>query len=219
MPGPIRILNGLAAAATILVAAAGLSGCGGDSAREVPHRMGSSPAGQTVLLSREFSLLRRETRGSDRLPDGLVADELVARLGLDLSGTKLVRAAPLSRIYAVPGRKAICLLDTSGVSSPCWPPGTVEEGKAVSTSFCSRRLPAGLLQIVGVVPDGVSAVSIVRNDGTRATARVKHNVFLVRLAKGAPLPSRIAWSRAGRVHSQTAGVSPRLARTHCAFDS
>jgi hypothetical protein len=148
---------------------------------------------------------------------GLVAEEIVARLGLSLSEARLARTTP-SRLYAIPGEKAVCLLDLNGVSSPCWTPATVEEGKAVSTSFCAQHLPAGELQMVGLVPDGVSTVSILREDGSRATARVKYNVFVAQLSSDGALPTRLAWKGAGGVHNQIAGVSPRIARQPCGFD-
>lgn len=218
MRGAIRMLEGLVAAAILVAAAAGLPGCGQGASGET--RSGLQPgAGDSVARLRpEFSLFRREARRGDGVPTGLVGDEIVARLGLDLSEARLARATPFTRLYAIPGRRAVCLLDTSGVSSPCWPPVTVKEGAAVSTSFCAQHLPAGELQMVGVVPDGVAAVSIVRGDGTRATAQVKQNVFVAQLATDGSLPSRVVWRRAGQVHSQIAGISPQVARAPCAFD-
>lgn len=213
-----RVTAALATAAILVVAVARLSGCGQSASGDSPLGSEPSEAGSVTPLRHDFKLFRREARPRDEIPASVISAQIVRRLGLDLSEAKLARATRFSSLYAIPGRRAVCLLDTSGVSSPCWPPGTVEEGKAVSTSFCAEHLPAGELQMVGLVPDGVSKVWIARSDGSRLPVPVEQNVFVAQLTSGGALPSRIAWRRAGRAHSQIAGISPRVARMPCAFD-
>jgi hypothetical protein len=204
----------LAAVTILLVAAVALTGCGREGAADGSARGGE--ANPQSRLAADFRLFRRPARARDEVPGDLVSQELAARLGLDVADAKLARARVFSSLYVVPGKRAVCMFDTEGISAPCWPPRTVARGMAVSTSICSFRLPAGELRMVGLVPDGVSEVWVQREDGERARFTVRHNVFLARLKAGPEIPARVGWTRDGRRHDQTAGISPRVVRTACA---
>lgn len=202
-----RLPLSLAATTTLVVVAAVLLGCAGNQ---------SSPEAAATNPWRDLALFRREPGPADSLPPRLLPAELAARLALDPSAARLAYAGTFNRIYAVPGRQAICLFDTTGASSPCWPPATVREGMAVSTSFCPPSLPPRTMEMVGLLPDGIHRVSIVMEDGHRRSAQVTHNLFLLDLPYGRSLPTRLIWHRGGKVHNQIAGISPRIARLSCA---
>jgi hypothetical protein len=170
-------------------------------------------------LRRDFAIFRRPLNARDRLPPRLVSAEAVHRLALDPAAARLAYGGAFNRIYAVPGRRAVCLYDTRAASSPCWPPGTVAKGMAVSTSFCPPSLPPGMMETVGLVPDGVRKVGMMMEDGRRLSAAVAGNFFLLDFRFGPSLPSRLTWRRAGESHDQTAGVSPRIAKLACASGS
>jgi hypothetical protein len=193
-----------AAVTALVVAAAFLPGCGG----------GGATAQQQ--LRRDFALFRRAVSARDHLPPRLVSADAVRRLALDPAAARLVYRGAFNRIYAVPGQRAICLFDTRAASSPCWPRATVAKGMAVSTSFCPPSLPAGTMEMVGLVPDGVRKVGVVMEDRRRRIVPIVHNFFLLDVRFARSLPSRLTWRRQGEVHDQTAGVSPRIAKLACA---
>jgi hypothetical protein len=204
----------LAAVTALVVTAAALPGCGGGG--DTAQRTGFGARRPPAPLRRDFALFRGTVSARDRLPQQLVPADVVHRLALDPAAARLAYSAAFNRIYAVPGRRAVCLFDTRAASSPCWPPDTVAKGMAVSTSFCPPSLPAGTMETVGLVPDGVSKVQVVMEDGRRRTAAVAQNFYLLDFRFGRSLPSRLTWRRAGEVHEQTAGVSPRIAKVACA---
>jgi hypothetical protein len=119
-------------------------------------------------------------------------------------------------MYVIPGRRTICLVDTSGAASNCWPPDTVEKGKAASISFCPPSLPPRTMLMAGLFPDGIRKVWVVMEDGRREVAAVTQNLMLLDLRFGRSLPSRIAWRRGGEVHDQIVVISSRVARLACA---
>lgn len=200
----------MAAVATLVVAAAVL--CGGGSGGPASERVSSGPD-----LGEEFALFRRAANSRDRLPPQLAPPlAAISRFGLDMGAAKLAYSGVVNRIYAVPGGRAVCLFDTMGVSSTCWPPATVAKGMAVNTSLCPPSLPAHTMQMVGLLPDGIRRAWVVMEDGRRKAAPVTHNLFLLNLLFGRSLPARLIWRRGTEVHNQIAGISPRIARLACA---
>jgi len=214
-----------AAATALIVAAAVLLGCGSDGSASGRAAFGPGQTGVEIedgaqrtvtLLRKDFALFRRAATPRDRLPPRLVPPpEAVHRLALDLEAAKLTYGGAINRIYAVPGGRAVCLFDTRGVSSTCWPPATVARGMAVSTSFCPPNLPALTMQMVGLLPDGVRRAWVIMENGRRQPAPVEQNLMLLDLPFGRSLPSRLVWRRGAEIHNQIAGVSPRVAKLSC----
>jgi hypothetical protein len=165
----------------------------------------------------EFALFRRAASPRDRLPPQLTPPPAaVRRLALDIGAAKLAYSGVVNRIYAVPGGRAVCLFDTMGVSSTCWPPATVAKGMAVNTNLCPPGLPPRTMQMVGLLPDGIRRAWVVMEDGRRKVAPVTHNLFLLNLPFDQSLPARLIWRRGANVHNQIAGISSRIARLACA---
>lgn len=192
------------------MAAAVLCGCGGGG--PASERAASGPD-----LGKEFTLFSRPTSPRDRLPPQLAPPPAaISRFALDIGAAKLAYSGIVNRIYAVPGGRAVCLFDTMGVSSTCWPPATVASGMAVNTSLCPQSLPPRTMQMVGLFPDGIRRAWVVMEDGRRQAAPVIDNLFLLNLPFDQSLPVRLIWRRGTEVHNQIAGISPRIARLACA---
>ncbi|HKH64320.1 MAG TPA: hypothetical protein VKA35_02540 [Solirubrobacterales bacterium] len=219
-----RALLSAAVATTLVVATAALLGCGSDG----PAAAGVAESGasasvdrsaQPVMkrLRRDFVLFRRQRSSRDRLPARLVPpSEAIRRWGLDPGASRLAYGGPFSQIYVIPGRRFICLTDTRGAASNCWPRATVEKGNAANISFCPPSLPPRTMQMAGLFPDGIRKVRVVMEDGRREVAPVTQNLMLLDLPFGRTLPSRIIWRRGDEVHNQIVVISSRVARLACA---
>jgi hypothetical protein len=211
-------------ATTLVVAIAALLGCGGGG--PASERVSESTASAEVSiralpavkrLRRDFVLFRRPANSRDRLPAHLVPpSEALRRQGLDPAASRLAYGDPFTQIYVIPGRRAICLADTTGAASTCWPPITVENGNAANISFCPPSLPPRTMQMSGLFPDGIHRVWVVMEDGRREVAPVTQNLMLLDLPFGRSLPSRIIWHRGDEVHNQVVVIPSRVARLACA---
>jgi hypothetical protein len=220
---PRALLSG-AVAPTLVGPPATLRGCGSDGrAAERGVEPGASTSAdmsaQPVMkrLRRDFVLFRRQRSSRDRLPARLVPPpDALRRWGLDPGASRLAYGGPFSQIYAIPGRRFICLADTRGAASNCWPPATVEKGNAASISFCPPSLPPRTMQMAGLFPDGIRKVRVVMEDGRREVAPVTQNLMLLDLRFGRSLPSRIIWRRGDEVRNQIVVISSHVARLACA---
>lgn len=213
-----------AVAPTLVVATAALLGCGNGGPASEPV-FGSSASAEVdgnappvmERLRKHFVLFRRQANSRDRLPAPLVPPSGARRRwGLDPGASRLVYGDPFTQIYVIPGRRAICLADTTGAASNCWPPDTVEKGRAANISFCPPSLPPRTMRMSGLFPDGIRRVWVVMEDGRREVAAVTQNLMLLDLPFGRTLPSRLIWRRGDEVHNQIVVIPSRFARVVCA---
>lgn len=125
--------------------------------------------------ARSFAILRRPEEEGDRLPQSTFD-----RGGLELRGLNpaLARRAVtgLGDLWVVPGNGHIALYDGSATCSPTdW---VVDRGMVMWGS--ARRNDHVVVQ--GLVPDGVSQVTLITNDEGSTTGDVVDNVYATEMA-------------------------------------
>jgi hypothetical protein len=200
--------------AVVLVSALGaavvlLSGCGTASPQS-PHS--TSPF---ALLRRHFAIFSRARQVADRLPMGLVPHAAVSSLGLDPGHSRMARAFKSIPIFLLPGARSTCVVSRSQAIGGCWPTSLVVKGFATTTTICGTGVDERHVVSVGVVPDGVSAVTVARSDGRDSTVPVLGNVFVARTSAKPPLPLWIIWMVQGERVVQPTGLSQRVAEHGC----
>jgi hypothetical protein len=147
----------------------------------------SPPAAELRILS----VLRRKTEAADRSPsvDRLVRyagsprstngvrTDFIRRVGTTTAGDPIV-LVPLQDWTPGPGISkpdALCMLypdpTANGAGKACWTNKEVRGGQAFASIGD---------QTFGLVPDGVSQVSLIYKDAPLVTAHVKDNTFAVR---------------------------------------
>jgi hypothetical protein len=153
----------------------------GTTQPEAQAAAGASVAPTTVVQyaeSSRFGELRRPRSGDDALPSRwnaqIAADSnRGTRWGADTAESR--RAAP--QVWLVPGNGFVCVANVSPVDGSlgfgCATPAEVEQG---------LLQPADLDQngngvVTGVMPDGVTSVTLVSNDGSTRAVAVSHNVY------------------------------------------
>jgi hypothetical protein len=123
-----------------------------------------------------YSAFRRDRSRDDVLPAG-TTDAFPAfgepRFGLNADLSRLVRAADGTTAHLVPGDGVLAVIDRGG--------GAVAglrqalDGTSVGTSFRGT----GRLQVLGLLPDGVDQVAVVRRNGEAITALVPDHLYAV----------------------------------------
>jgi hypothetical protein len=100
-------------------------------------------------------------------------------------------------IYVVPTAGGVCVLDSSGVvTATCATTDQITAGEALAGTTCSPSLPNGQIEVAGVVPTGAQNPIVTLSNGTTQPLSVKNNVFVIRTAQLAPLPTTIQWATA-----------------------
>lgn len=198
----------LAAAATVLPS------CGG-SEIEPPRPSGSGATPPLTSLRRHFGILSRPRQTIDQIPAGVVPESAASSLGLKLEQSRLARVVGSTAVFLLPGSRSTCIVSRNPALGGCWPTSVVATGFASTTTICGSGVDSRHVVTVGVVPDGVPAITLMRADGRRSTVKVRHNIFLTRTSSRPPLPLQIAWTVQGRRVSHPTGLPPRVAQRGC----
>jgi hypothetical protein len=137
-----------------------------------------------------YSAFRRERRRDDVLPAG-TTDAFPAfgepRFGLNADLSRLVRAADGTTAHLVPGEGVLAVIDRGG--------GAVAglhqalDGTSVGTRFRGT----GRLQVLGLLPDGVDQVAVIRRNGAAITVPVPDHLYAVDVQ--ATVPDELGWAK------------------------
>ena len=124
-----------------------------------------------------FSVLARPRAPSDVLPaaaERAIALGPRADLGANEALSRLAVTRPDgSRVYLVPGRLALCLVESAGVAT-CNGTAAAAGGQlAAATST-----PMQTTRLIGAAPDGVGSATIELSDGTRHDTPVRNNIYV-----------------------------------------
>ena len=160
---------------------------------------GSSPsaAGQTTATLPEiqsvsaaqaasFAILRRPLRPSDAFAvihpgaGPLGANPALARTLHEATG-----GLSAGIVSVVPANGALCLrvpFATAGAQWFCQPLAAAREGKLVMALRPAGRLGAGEQLLIGLVPDGVRAVTVTTAAGSARTVPVRSDVYDIQLS-------------------------------------
>jgi hypothetical protein len=158
-----------------------------------PHAHSAQPitaadSAQVALLG----VLRRSAAPDDAVPDR-VRSHIAAALGPDVGANpslarRALRTALGEELYVVPGRGWVCLASSVGAAG-CTPTDQIAQGYAVTL----QRIPSGV-RLGGLVPDGVSTVTIRGAEGESASASAEGNAWRADVAFE---PASVAWTREG----------------------
>lgn len=116
--------------------------------------------------------------------------------------TALSRAVPVARgaVYVIPGDDAVCLGDNINWGHTCVDTETAIGGDLFLITLGDPKTPS--TSVSGLVPDGVSKVSVALQDGRVITVPVRDNVYDLMVPGEAPPVAGISWTdEAGRRHA------------------
>jgi hypothetical protein len=158
-----------------------------------PHARSAQPiaaadSAQVALLG----VLRRAAQPGDAVSDGVRA-HIAQAMGPDVGANpslarRALRTALGEDLYVVPGRGWVCLASSGGAAG-CAPTDQIALGYAVTL----QRIPSGV-RLGGLVPDGVSTVTVRGAAGESATATAQGNAWRADVAFE---PASVAWTRDG----------------------
>lgn len=125
---------------------------------------------------RYFAVLARPATDADRVPRRT-----------DQSGIRLAATGPLGRVFIRSTPRRVCALSVrgqrGGTTGTCVPTAVARTRGAVVFEQCFKTGPPQHRYLVGVVPDGVSTVSVSRRGVRQASATVQHNGFILDTAE------------------------------------
>lgn len=183
------------------------AGCGGTAETDGSRASGTRAAPRSgssldARLRARFHVLRRARTTLDQLPAGFD----LTRFPVDRNSTRLAYSHGISHLYAGDAGSQVCLLDSRDVINNCWSKRDVLAGNATMAALCARNLPHGKIELAGLVPDGVSRVTVVRPGRRDVSVEVDENAWLALLTGGDPLPLIVRWRRSGRVEQHLSGI-------------
>ena len=203
--------------ASLLAVFAVGSGCGtGGSPTLLEKHPTSSSAVPPDALIREFGLFRRPSLKGDAVPKSLLPRRVARAVGLDLSTSRLARNFEGKPVYVVRSAKAVCTYSRSTEIGNCWPPSTVARGIASATSICGLGTRPGQIATYGIVPDGVTRITVPRRRSPSVTVPVIHNIYVAVSSVQPPLPMHVVQhlGHDGRRVTPT-GIPPGVAKRGC----
>ncbi|MBB4663452.1 hypothetical protein [Conexibacter arvalis] len=193
----IAVAGAVAVAAVAAGGAIAIAGSGEDT-EHGPARAQAPANSVDPRLQEAFGLFR-----TDRL---LVSDKQTAEAGPAAFGQNkaLARAVPVpggGNVFIVPGNDAVCLGDGVNEGHACVPVNDAVDGKLLLVTLADPRTPG--TTVSGLVPDGVSEVSIALTSGDMLSVPVRDNVFDAVIEGTKPAVAGVAWkSASGQTYSQ-----------------
>lgn len=196
------------------------AGCGQPGSHH--QEPGVAPAGtvrerpNTVdrALRHAFRILRTRRRAVDELPSGLALE--ARRLGMNPMSARLAHGWGIARMYVVAGGAQMCVVDSRQVLTDCWSKADALHGAAGMAAICAPNLAPRTIQLAGLVPDGVTSVTIAVPRARKVTAYPSLNVWTAVLPARNPLPLTAVWRRHGRTERHATGIPPGIRAGQCA---
>jgi hypothetical protein len=191
-----------------------------------PDRPSPTPAAIGVL-AKAFPLLARAQQPSDE-PAGGVIDPYVASQGGTAPNVR--RALTTSHgesLYLVPADKAstpdgprpqICMMSSDNDVQGCYayPALRPDDLVSVGATVCNvDGLPTNEMEIAGIVPPGVSDLTLHFTDGTSEPVTITNSVFAVYVPRAQPLATSLTWTGPSGPETSSTSVPPDAATTPC----
>jgi hypothetical protein len=148
------------------------------------------PPGQAAA----FAILRRPATTTDALPASMLPEPFVRIYGANPALARRVQGLPKDvQAWLVPGNGSLCVVADGGAS--CGPDAAlIKYGLAVESGSGT-----GPQSIAGVVPDGVSSVTITLADGRAQDATVVDNGYAATARGSSPIARLALNTPAGEV--------------------
>lgn len=213
MKKSIRTLGATATAVGVVgVVGLGIAVAGPSENKPIPAER--SPATADLSAAKHLGVFRGDPTSSDQAP----AD--VARF-LAGANPKLARAVTATlrdgKIWLVPSSDGVCVTSERHIVGGCATPSEIDAGQAVQSTICAPNLSPSEIQVNGIVPDGVTSVTIVRDGAPAEQVDVQNNVWIYTTSRSGPLPVAVKWSDpTGATHEHSTTVPPDAAEDNCA---
>jgi hypothetical protein len=142
----------------------------------------------TTSQTGDLSILRRSRTAADALPASVdlnTPGDPISGNGANPALSRRAVGISPGAAWLVPGDGVICFVaqfPIAGGGETCQPDATVNEGRMMLAGIVAPQ--PGLAGVAGVVPDGVSTVTVTSTDGTTTSVPVHENVYMAELRGG-----------------------------------
>lgn len=206
-PGVIMLWGLLA---TLMLTAGAFALAGDGSPDGGPPVDPGNPAPTTRVVSaelfRNFGVFRRPRAAWDAVPSIVARDPNLSADGANVAGARRVLSAGGDKIWAIPTATGACLTSRSGRTSNCSPLDQLLSGLSIASVTCAPSLPDSLVQISGMMRDGITRVETWKGATRLGVHAVVNNAYVLNLRKVGPLPTHLTWrdpdGKKHRVRSQ-----------------
>lgn len=166
-----------------------------------------SPTSALGRVRAKLAVLRAAAGQADVLPDA-VRQSGTLRNQIQSGNGRLLRTSKSGeKLFAVPvygggelplDDVGVCLLD-SNAAGTCTSIADISRGQSILLADHLPELPEGFARLTGMVPDGVSEVTVALNDGGSVKLPVQSNLYLYEADFS---PRSVNWTLAGKKYSQ-----------------
>lgn len=146
----------------------------------------AAPASVSAQVSAAVGAFRRPATTAD-VPSAAQQGKLTAPMlneaAADFELARLVVSTPRDAVWLVPGTDAVCLSalrDDAGGSGGCASLDQIRDGYVMTTNGGAGGAPGFKpheVFVAGIVPDGVSGVTLTMKDGSVSSLAVRDNAF------------------------------------------
>lgn len=165
-------------------------------------------------LAEQYGVFRRATDASDSLASKIAPDSAYAtQLGLNPALARSIATAPgvPTKVWVAPITEGACVfVQLRGAVSPGSTCGSTVTSDPYSSADSYTSRDGSTVDVVGMVHDGVKAVTVVLGDGSKVDVPVVDNVYVAHLGS-APREVQLTDPAAGAVTVPVAGYGPDAA--------
>lgn len=194
------------------------------SARPAASRGGGKAASPKASVSAvdsgiydHFRIFRRARDGGDNAPANLLPGSEVAGAH---ANTALARRALTTHdgdsVFLAPGQGVVCLMSSKYRAGGCVPEADAVSPGHVSGIVCSPFLPSDVVEVDGIVPDGITDAQARLSDGSSVPLDVSGNAFVFQTKRTGALPVTIEWNTSLGHETLRAPIPADAGRTRCA---
>lgn len=142
----------------------------------------------TPAQSAQLEILRRPRVPSDALPgdpSSWTDDPADGSSGANPALSRSAQGLPAGAAWLIPGDGMICVdvrFPIAGGGGTCQPDATVNAGQVLMSGFNDQA--PGIQGIAGIVPDGVTTITIAPSNGPAQSVSVHENIYMTEIALG-----------------------------------
>jgi hypothetical protein len=164
-------------------------------------------------LAQSMAVFRRARGGSDLLP-AQMSHRFYAEFGANPALARHALTTHLGEpVYLLPASGGVCFADTNAAG--CMSSDQLANGEAENILMCAPDLSPSLVEIVMLLPDGVTDVRAQLADRSSVPFEAGENAYVLDQAKNGPIPTTITWRSASGSHSLPAHVPSDIGSESC----
>lgn len=168
-------------------------------------------------VAQSYPVFARAQSAADIPQAGIVGQYALSRGGEASLARLAMRTTNGEALYVIPANGATCLASSDSIVHGCGPFPLVTANQLIGgTAVCAPGLPAGFMEIAGLIAGSASSVALHFSDGSTREFPVQGGVFAAMVRRAQPVPVSVTWTGPSGAERADTGTPPDAASGTCA---